>query len=163
MKKQTRTDRKRNSALRHDHKRSIRNTALIVSTATVLAVVGFWLNSLRTDAQPPTQSSAVGNVEYQKLKGRWLRADGGYVIDIKSVDESGHMDASYFNPRSIHVASAEASRLGAFVKVSIELRDENYPGSTYDLIYDTSSGELRGNYFHAVLRQNFEVVFVKAS
>jgi hypothetical protein len=73
------------------------------------------------------------------------------------------MEASYFNPRSIHVARAEASRQGASVKVAIELRDEGYPGSTYDLIYDENSGVLRGRYYQAALKETFDVVFVKAS
>ena len=165
MKKQTRAERKRNSALRHEHQRSIRKTAfLLFLAAAVLAVAGFWsFSPKRTDAQPPTLSSAGAQTGFQQLKGRWLRADGEYVIDIKGVDDSGRLDALYFNPRSIHVARAEASRQGAAVKVAIELRDEGYPGSTYDLTYDTSSGELRGNYYHAGLKQNFDVVFVKAS
>jgi hypothetical protein len=42
-------------------------------------------------------------LECQKLKGRWQRPDGGYIMEIKSVASDGAMDAAYFNPKSIHV------------------------------------------------------------
>jgi len=71
------------------------------------------------------------------------------------------MDAAYFNPRPINVSRAEASRDGAGIKVFIELRDVNYPGSTYTLTYDPATDQLSGNYFQAVRRENFDVVFVR--
>lgn len=155
---------KHNSSAKQKHPWSNRKTTIILLTATLLAVAGFWyLSPKRSDAQPPSQSAAVAAPEYQKLKGRWQRTDGEYVIDIKSVADSGRMDASYFNPRSIRVARAEASRQGAAVKVAIELRDEGYPGSTYDLTYDATNDQLEGSYYHAGLKQTFAVVFVKAS
>ena len=43
----------------------------------------------------------------------------------------------------------------------IELRDVNYPGSTYTLTYDPATDQLSGNYFQAVRRENFDVVFVR--
>ena len=49
------------------------------------------------------------------------------------------MAAGYFNPKSIHVAQAEASREGNAVKVFIELRDVNYP--RFDLHADLRPGE----------------------
>ena len=76
-------------------------------------------------ASPPAARSG-----FERLKGRWQRPDGGYVVEVKTVDENGKMDASYFNPRRINVAKAEASQDGAATKVFIELRDANYPGST---------------------------------
>jgi hypothetical protein len=93
------------------------------------------------------------------LQGRWQRPDGGYVIEIKSINQLGKMEAAYFNPRPIHVAKADAAREGKTIKVFIELRDINYPGSTYNLTYDPKSDQLKGTYFQAVLKQTFEVVF----
>ena len=71
------------------------------------------------------------------------------------------MDAAYSNPQPIHVARAEATKEGPATKVFIELRDVNYPGTTYDLVYDPGSDQLTGIYFQAVIKQQFEVVFVR--
>ena len=80
-------------------------------------------------------------------------------MEVKSIAPNGSMDAAYFNPRSIHVARAEASRDGDATKVFIELRDLNYPGSTYTLTYEPVNDQFRGIYYQAVERQRFEVVF----
>ena len=98
---------------------------------------------------------------FDSLKGRWLRPDGGYVIDIRDVDASGKMAAGYFNPRPINVSQAEASREGDTTKVFIELRDMNYPGATYNLTYDPKKDQLRGVYYQPALRQSFDVVFIR--
>ncbi|MGH7818129.1 MAG: hypothetical protein ACREOR_12125 [Candidatus Binatia bacterium] len=115
-----------------------------------------------TRATNPPAAVTVAKPDFQKLKGQWLRPDGGYVIEIKSVDDSGKMDAAYFNPKPIHVAKAEASRDGATTKVFLELRDVNYPGSTYTLVYVPQSDQLKGIYYQAARQQNFEVFFVRA-
>jgi hypothetical protein len=99
--------------------------------------------------------------EFQRLKGRWQRLDGGYLVEIRSIADSGVMEAAYYNPRPIHVARAEASRDGGVTKVFMELRDENYPGSTYTLTYDPASDQLRGIYYQAVERQRFPVALVR--
>jgi hypothetical protein len=95
------------------------------------------------------------------LKGRWVRIDGGYVIEIRGVDAGGRMQAAYYNPKPITVSRAEAARLGAVVAVFIELRAPGYPGSTYTLVHDPKSDQLRGIYHHAGLQEDFEVVFVR--
>ncbi len=97
----------------------------------------------------------------RKLQGKWTRPDGGYILDIRKVHDSGMMDAGYFNPKSIHVAKAEATRVGGILRVFIELRDVNYPGSTYTLTYDPASDQLKGIYFQALQKQSYEVVFVR--
>jgi hypothetical protein len=95
------------------------------------------------------------------LQGRWTRPDGGYVLEIRSVAADGKLDAAYFNPRPIHVAAARASREGSTIKVYIELRDENYPGSTYNLRFDPQSDRLSGDYYQAVARQRYPIYFVR--
>ncbi len=111
-------------------------------------------------ASPGTDAAtAAGSAEFQKLKGQWLRPDGGYLLEIREVDAAGKMEASYRNPSPIHVAKAEASRDGARIKVFVELQDVNYPGSTYTLTYDPASEQLKGIYFQAALNQQFEVFF----
>jgi hypothetical protein len=91
-----------------------------------------------------------GNDSFYALNGRWLRPDGGYVLEIRAVDASGKIDAAYFNPKPINVAKAEATRAGSALKVFVELRPPNYPGSTYPLTYDRDHDRLQGIYFQAV-------------
>jgi hypothetical protein len=98
---------------------------------------------------------------FDVLNGRWLRVDGGYVLEIRAVDASGKIDAVYLNPKPINVAKADATRDGSTVKVLVELRAPNYPGSTYTLTYDPTHDQLEGIYFQAALQQRFDVVFVK--
>jgi hypothetical protein len=99
--------------------------------------------------------------DYQKLVGKWLRPDGGYVIEIKSVAADGKMEAGYFNPNPIHVSQAAASREGSVTKVFIELRDENYPGCTYKLTYDPGNDRFSGVYFQASQQQFYNIEFIR--
>jgi hypothetical protein len=110
-------------------------------------------------------SLALGQAQpdFMALRGRWVRTDGGYVIEIKSVEPGGRMQAAYFNPNPINVSRAQAARSGAAVTVFVELRGPGYPGSTYTLIHDPKSDELKGIYHHAGLQKNFEVVFIRGN
>ena len=101
------------------------------------------------------------NDGFDTLKGRWLRPDGGYILEIRSVDSSGKIDAVYLNPKPINIAKAEATRDGSTVKVFVELRAPNYPGSTYTLTYDPQQDQLKGIYFQALQQQRFDVEFVR--
>jgi len=101
------------------------------------------------------------NGAFNNLNGRWLRPDGGYVLEIRAVDPSGKIDGVYLNPKPINIARAEATRDGSTLKVFVELRAPNYLGSTYTLTYDPQQDQLRGIYFQAVQRQNFDVYFVR--
>lgn|GEM_PF-6342117 len=49
--------------------------------------------------------------------------------------------------KAIHVGKAEASRDSDATKVFIELRDVNYPGSTYTLDYEPANDQLKGVYY----------------
>ena len=71
------------------------------------------------------------------------------------------MNAAYFNPRPINVAKAEASQDGGTIHVFIELRDVNYPGSTYNLTYNPADDSLKGIYFQAAIGQTFDVYFMR--
>lgn len=113
---------------------------------------GFFLVALASAQEAP---------DFAELKGRWVRTDGGYVIEIRAVDAAGRMQAAYYNPNPITVSQAKAARLGAAVTVLITLRAPGYPGSTYTLVHDPTSDQLKGIYHHAGLQENFEVVFVR--
>ena len=105
---------------------------------------------------------AQATPEFDVVKGRWVRPDGGYIIVIKGVDPSGRMDAAYFNPNPINVSKAEVSAQGRVLKVFLELRGAGYPGSTYTLTYEPRSDTLTGVYFQAVVQQQFDVIFQRA-
>lgn len=142
-------------------KPKLSRATVILLASVVVASLGFWWWTSQSadisSAAHPT--AAASNSELQKLTGRWQRPDGGYVLAIKNIADSGAIDATYFNPAPIHVAKAEASRDGDNTKVFIELRDVNYPGSTYTLTYEPASDQLKGIYYQAVERQRYEVIF----
>lgn len=98
---------------------------------------------------------------FQKLEGRWQRDDGGYIIEISRADAGGTLTAAYLNPRPINVAKAEASIVGDTLRVFIELRDVNYPGSTYQLTYEPVADRLTGIYYQAALRESYDVAFAR--
>jgi hypothetical protein len=50
-------------------------------------------------------------------------------------------------------------KAGGNLGVFVELRDVNYPGSTYTLTYQPATDRLAGTYFHAVSGQNMDVEF----
>jgi hypothetical protein len=133
-------------------------------TVVVLVVVALaagiaWLAVPAGTARSLRSLLGFSSVDLQQLKGKWQRADGGYVIDIRGVDAGGKLDAAYYNPRSIHVAKAVAMVDEPVCKVFIELRDVNYPGSTYNLVWDKANDCLRGVYYQAALNQSYEVGF----
>lgn len=99
--------------------------------------------------------------DFQPLIGHWQRTDGGYVIKARRVAPDGTADVGYFNPRPVNVSRAQASMYKNYIKLEVELRDRGYPGSTYTLVYDQPNDRLIGLYYHAVSRQNFDVVFIR--
>ena len=103
------------------------------------------------------------DTSFDRLVGRWLRADGGYVLEIRAVTPEGRVDASYLNPRPIHVARAEAARGGDIVTLLVELRDVNYPGSRYRLWYDAGRDILQGTYYQAAQQETYDVAFERTA
>lgn len=112
-----------------------------------------------TPAADASSSSTAANKDPAFLKGRWLRPDGGYVIEIRQVDRNGQLDAAYFNPQPIHISRAEVTKDGAATKVFIVLEDANYPGCKYNLTYIPDGDRLAGTYFQAALGETFDVFF----
>jgi hypothetical protein len=95
------------------------------------------------------------------LTGKWMRNDGVYTIEVFSVTKDGRMDAGYFNPNPIHVDKAEWKITEGRLYMRVILKDINYPGSTYVLVYDRVKDNLSGNYFQAVDKMNYDVFFVR--
>lgn len=111
---------------------------------------------------PPATESKPAAAGRDKLAGKWLREDGGYVLEIKQVGRDGKLDAAYFNPQPIYVARAEAKQEDDKLQVFVELRDAGYPGCTYNLTYDPQQDTLQGIYFQAAMQQEHQVLFVRA-
>ena len=111
-----------------------------------------------TASPKANQSQAI----FDALPGRWVRVEGGYVINIKAVSADGRLDAEYANPRILPFYTAAATSEGAVLKLFFELRAGGYGGSTYTLIYDAATDRLLGEYNQVVVNQKFNVVFVRA-
>jgi hypothetical protein len=99
--------------------------------------------------------------EFAKLKGKWERPDGGYVLEIRDVAADGKADAGYFNPSPINVERTQIYSEAGAMKVFVILRDVNYPGCTYKLTYDAKVDQLHGQYFQASMQETYDVVFAR--
>ena len=150
-----------------------RIAAAVLIVALVGATAYWWSKASHAETRPAVATAAVINgtnppatagtssPAVARLQGKWLRPDGGYILDIRHVAPDGILEAAYFNPRPIHVAKAVGFQEGGTVKAFVELRDVNYPGSTYTLIYDPTDDQLKGDYFQAALKQTFDVFFTR--
>ena len=112
-------------------------------------------------APAATPAATVPAAGVAKVKGRWLRPDGGYILAITTISADGRAEAGYFNPNPIKVAWATVNAEGADIRVKVELRDENYPGCLYKLNYAPDKDRLVGTYFQAQMQQTYEVEFVR--
>ena len=111
------------------------------------------------DAKPQVKGGEKN--QYQRLEGKWVRPDGGYVLQLRNVESNGELKASYYNPTSINVGTSNWKADDGNLTVFVELRDINYQGSTYTLQYDADSDQLKGKYFQAPTGRTYEVEFVK--
>jgi hypothetical protein len=105
--------------------------------------------------------AAVEKPDYNLLVGDYLRSDGDYTIKILSGTADGKLDVAYFNPKPIHVGKANWEFKNNAFLVGVELRDVNYPGSTYILQYFPSNKKLAGKYYQAVEKVYYDVEFYR--
>ena len=135
--------------------------AMVLLRGGVLGGTGAPLPAPTVSGGPAGATTGRATAGRHALRGRWLRPDGGYILDIGDIDVSGNIEAVYRNPRPIHVTRAEVTGDGAALQVRVELRAPGYPGSTYTLHYEPTRDQLEGSYFQAALQQRFAVVFVR--
>ncbi len=131
--------------------RSVKKKRLYLIAAaavTVAVVVGFVASPL-----------AATKADYSQIVGQWVRASGGYVLDIQNVQPDGKLQAAYLNPRPINVSKAHANVDTGRIDLFVELRDRHYPGSYYTLTYDWQRDRLFGIYHHLGTGRNFSVSF----
>ena len=98
----------------------------------------------------------------KELEGRWIREDGGYVLILQDIKTDGSIKAFYLNPRSINVHEATWKFEDDRIFLYVELRDVNYPGSNYTLMYRAANDTLWGSYYQAVQKQTLDVRFVRS-
>jgi hypothetical protein len=104
-------------------------------------------------------SSGDEKADYSQIVGQWVRASGGYVLDIRNIQSDGKLEAAYLNPKPINVSKASANIKTGRIELFVELRDKYYPGSYYTLTYDSQMDRLIGIYHHLGIGQNIEVFF----
>jgi hypothetical protein len=128
-----------------------------------LVMLCFFLivNPVLAQQQPASSAPPLSEPSFDRLPGRWVRLQGGYVIIIRSVGSDGKLDASYANPRALPFHVAELSRDGNALDLLFELRAGGYDGSTYKLRYDAANDRLVGVYDQVVVKQKFDVVFAR--
>ncbi len=130
------------------------------ATVLFLAVAaGVWAQAPAVKSKDAAPVAAAKGMEV--LEGAWVRPDGGYLILIKKVAADGTLDASYFNPKPLPFAKAQATRDGASMRVAFELQAGGYAGSTYQLVYDAAGDRLYGTFYQAVAKQTYDVYFTR--
>lgn len=129
----------------------------------LLIVALFWaaVTGAAAAEKADAGKSVPAQTDFQRLEGKWVRPDGGYVLELKSIKKDGSLAAAYFNPRPIRVFRAEIAKKNGTITLFVELRDVNYPGSTYNLTYDAATDRLIGTYFQAVENKTFNVQFLR--
>lgn len=166
-------------ARRNKHRQQAKQTPVPVSKVSriqwlvgggvvVVVVMAFLVFGPGPTPAPPASPSAsapaapakvLDRAAQERLIGRWLRPDGGYILEIRSAAFDGKLEAGYFNPNPIHVARAEWQTKDGRLIVFVELRDINYPGSTYALEFLEADDRLVGTYYQAVEGVNYDVEF----
>ncbi len=137
----------------------------VVGVATLCGLLVSCGGKTETPAAAPVpetnaaSSATAVSPDLAKLVGKWERPDGGYVLEIRSVDSSGKADVAYYNPNPINVSRAAVWREKGASKIVVELRDAGYPGCTYNLEHNPQSDQLFGQYFQAAQQATYEVVF----
>ena len=136
--------------------------ALVAGLALAwIAAGGAYAQGTVPAASGAAASPAATTPGFDTLKGTWIRPDGGYRIEIAGVASDGQIAATYFNPNRLPFAKALATMDRAMLRAAFELQAGGYAGSTYELAYDPASDRLKGIYYQAVMKQKFDVYFVR--
>ena len=138
-----------------------RNKILSIAILLVLfsGAVGsnIWMN-----VQAAGSAESVHCCDEQRLVGRWVRPDGGYILELSATGKNGSLKAVYFNPRPVYVSRTEMTCKDGICSIFVELRDTNYPGSTYDMRYNRTTDRLTGKYFQALQKVTYDIEFVRS-
>jgi hypothetical protein len=136
-----------------------KHNIVYLSAIILIALAGIIFLVFNSGSESSTSNSK--EADKNLLIGDWVRTDANYLIRITKVNDDGTMTAQYFNPNPINVGSANWEQSYGNLKVIIELRDVNYPGSKYTLSYLPDKDILAGEYFQAVEGLTFYVEFAR--
>ena len=142
---------------------------LCVAITTIVVACDQQKEKKESDGSVSTTNTGKEPVKLQEQKtfdrsvlvGDWIRTDAEYGITISELRDDGTLKAGYFNPNAINVGKAGWSFSDGVMKIYIELRDENYPGSNYNLVYYPDKDLLAGKYFQAVEGVTYDVGFLR--
>jgi len=126
-----------------------------------IAVLAIMVSSAVSAAPAQTGKQADVQTDLKRLEGRWVRPDGGYVLELGEIKKDGSLKVSYFNPRPIKVFVAKWSRKEGKINLFVDLRDVNYPGFNVHPTVRPKSDWLKGTYFQAVEKKTFNVEFAR--
>jgi hypothetical protein len=136
-----------------------KNIIIYISAATLI-LIGVLVFVIYQNGNDP-KSRDKKAVDKNTLIGDWMRTDAQYLIRITKVNDDGTMTAQYFNPNPINVGRANWEQSYGNLKAIVEMRDVNYPGSTYTLNYLPDRDILAGEYYQAVEDLTFYVEFMR--
>lgn len=136
---------------------------LLVAALFLAAAAGYlFFTPSEKAAAPPTPAGKDFTAQQQEaLLGKWRRPDGGYVIQVREIDENGQATVAYYNPNPINVARAMVLTHGTRTGLFVELQDRGYPGATYELEYNGQQDLLAGVYHQPAAGGSFNVIFVR--
>ena len=141
--------------------RNRKNSILIAVAALAFAAFSWTFIGSALSEQEQDLQNKSGFAQAQRLKGKWVRPDGGYRLVIEDVKPDGSLKASYYNPGKINVSISNWKVENEHLHLFIELRDTNYPGSTYSLVYAKEQDALDGTYFQAVTKESYSIGFLR--
>jgi hypothetical protein len=139
----------------------VKRPALFLGVVAAALHIGLLLSPQGLTVFAESAQATPGQAMIQRSVGRWVRPDGGYILELSAAEKEKGLQAAYFNPLPIHVARAEVRCEQGRCTILIELRDINYPGSRYTLRYDPMTDRLKGDYFQAVQKETYLIEFVR--
>lgn len=101
------------------------------------------------------------HADYGPLLGRWRQMDGGRILEIRSVDRKGKLDAVCLNPKPIPLSDAFAVTRDGRAEVFVQEEERGHAWSYYRLGYDAEAGRLIGVYHDLDTDQRFILQFVR--
>ncbi|MBE0571706.1 MAG: hypothetical protein IH618_09205 [Ignavibacteriaceae bacterium] len=139
----------------------MKNPTKIILTLVAAAILIILVVVLTNKQSSESNTPGIKTTNENLLVGNWIRTDFEYRISISKINEDGTLAAQYFNPNQINVGKASWAESYGNLKIIIELRDVNYPGSTYTLNYLPDRDMLAGEYYQAVEGLTFYVEFIR--